>query len=159
MSDPSPDTPNVAEAKEFNMKAKRERCTTCRSEYPENRNRLATGYCRNDFHGPLPEGPRTEGWCESCGAQNPIWTSPLWLEIIGSTSGVLCPRCFVFVADDAGYDKTIWSLRPHEDQPPGDIAALADFLGGLSDLAGAESERIARCILDRWPTLMQSSNV
>lgn len=50
--------------------------------------------------------------CQECGRRYDAFTwwspAPLWLELIGSYSGLLCPRCFTNKAKSAGY-RLMWS--------------------------------------------------
>jgi len=54
-----------------------------------------------------------ESVCSACGGPNITWTteSELWNKCNGSPNGILCPICFVRLAEKQGFDKC-WRLIP-----------------------------------------------
>lgn len=61
-----------------------------------------------------------ESICQRCGGFNPVWTapSPLWNFVMrgGSINGievfsVVCPSCFVKLANKAGAGATMWRFE------------------------------------------------
>ncbi len=54
-----------------------------------------------------------ESTCSACGGPNITWTtdSELWNKYNGSPNGILCPVCFVRMAEKQGFDKC-WRLIP-----------------------------------------------
>lgn len=83
---------------------------------------------------------RSENTCERCGATNPTWSSPEWIELVGSSTGILCPLCFMEQAPGE-----LWKVT-RQSWPDGDqIETLAKF---LTNVGCEEAERIARCVLD-----------
>lgn len=92
-----------------------------------------------DFH--------PENFCHRCGQRNPPWFTPNWDEAGLGHGGILCPGCFVLVADPDGRYKT-WALRPFTyGYEAAEASRLAELLRFVSDL-GEDAERVAGCILN-----------
>ncbi len=103
---------------------------------------------KDQFEGFRLERIPTEDFCDRCDQPNPVWSTTLWIQVMGTTSGILCPSCFVLEAEKKGYGKKGWSLsqhRPPEDEEVQDLAELLKVIGVLGDQE--ELERIARCII------------
>lgn len=51
--------------------------------------------------------------CERCAGPNIVWFAPneIWNACAGSYD-ILCPTCFVTLAELRGYDKNAWLLAP-----------------------------------------------
>lgn len=64
----------------------------------------------------------SEGWCQRCGAQYPVWVAPddLWNQVAeDQVNGLvvwhfLCPGCFATLAEEreAVPPTTVWSMAP-----------------------------------------------
>jgi hypothetical protein len=50
--------------------------------------------------------------CQKCGAMNPIWwvDDEVWNVIADTREDILCPNCFMHLADSKGYGG-IWRLH------------------------------------------------
>ncbi len=63
-----------------------------------------------------PQEPKhPEDLCDLCGRPNITWFAPseLWNKAIEGTShDILCPVCFVQLAEDHGITPTAWMLAP-----------------------------------------------
>lgn len=56
-----------------------------------------------------------DGRCQQCGGLNPVWYAPndLWNQIVGGEAGILCPTCFLLIADaHHAHDITVWQIEP-----------------------------------------------
>ena len=68
----------------------------------------------------MSERPRTmtihpEETCQQCGGKNVVWFAPndIWNAVVGSESGLLCPVCFIGLADTKGlYQGGGWMITP-----------------------------------------------
>ena len=59
----------------------------------------------------------SEETCEQCGGKNVCWFSPsdIWNAVARRADGtdpMLCPNCFIQMAETAGYDKDAWKVVP-----------------------------------------------
>lgn len=85
--------------------------------------------------------PHPEDHCSSCGARNPSWFGPEFVELVGSSAGILCPTCFASLDPTATW--VITRLVRDVDQ----TQRLADVLRGcLAD--PSDAERLAGCVID-----------
>jgi hypothetical protein len=54
--------------------------------------------------------------CQECFCLNPVWwvQHEVWNSVVGSNDGgVLCPNCFIALADTKGYGRSgAWQLYP-----------------------------------------------
>jgi len=59
-----------------------------------------------------------EHYCHKCGGKNISWyvDNNLWNEVIGS-GGILCPLCFVSIAEEKGINPIAWRLSREGDEP------------------------------------------
>jgi hypothetical protein len=55
-----------------------------------------------------------EDRCQACGGPNIVWftDSALWNRVNGSPNGILCPMCFVALAEAIGVPNAGWKLTP-----------------------------------------------
>ena len=66
-----------------------------------------------------------ENWCHLCGGKNINWyaDNDLWNEVIPSdmkpSSQIICPICFVKLAEKKGIILTAWRLSKEGDAPKG----------------------------------------
>ena len=64
--------------------------------------------------GLLPEHP--EATCGTCGGDNVCWFAPssIWNSVArrDGTDPMLCPRCFIKLAESHGYNKAAWRVEP-----------------------------------------------
>lgn len=82
-----------------------------------------------------------EDYCHTCGRRNPVWSSPEWVELVGSHAGILCPLCLMGLDPDR-----MWKVT-RQDWPGDD--QVKQLAGVLRDVAACdEPERVARCVLD-----------
>jgi hypothetical protein len=67
-------------------------------------------------------GSHPEDFCKVCGGENPVWfvNSKLWNKFHGPYS-ILCPRCFMLIAKQQGYDR-VWEITPEGGYEPNDQA-------------------------------------
>lgn len=98
--------------------------------------------CDNDMHSgcPYPERCRcachTENGlcpgepCEKCGSSNITWFAPsaLWNQVVRAHGHLemLCPVCFVQLAEAAGVNPTAWRMAP-ETHPPTSTLTLEEL--------------------------------
>lgn len=66
-----------------------------------------------------PEPPHPEDSCQDCGGPNVVWFAPndLWNAVFprGPNRGpdrLLCPVCFIRLAERAGLDGKAWEVKP-----------------------------------------------
>jgi hypothetical protein len=57
-----------------------------------------------------------EDTCEQCGKQNVVWFAPNWLwnEVVrkpNNTDPMLCPSCFIILADQLGFSTGVWKVE------------------------------------------------
>lgn len=64
------------------------------------------------------ERSHPEDRCERCGGQNVTWFAPseLWNKAHG-VYDILCPVCFVNLAEAAGIRPTAWQIGPEHHEP------------------------------------------
>lgn len=80
---------------------------------------------------PRPAHP--EGFCEHCGRVNVVWfaPSPIWNKVVREPNGgadvMLCPTCFVQLAEIAGIRSTGWAVIPER--------SVGDFRESATELA------------------------
>lgn len=86
--------------------------------------------------------------CEKCGVENVIWftTNDLW-NAVDQPHGVLCPCCFVKLAEAAGFNKRAWLLvtedsNADEAQRVREDKTLERLLNGMTDRALAAERRL-----------------
>ncbi len=102
-----------------------------------------------------------EDKCEKCGGPNICWCcdSPLWNEVARSRGrGILCPICFVKMAQEHGYPTATWKLVIESDE---DLARVAEMVGlraeverlrgAIKSKAGA-AEIVAMALVERLKT-------
>lgn len=67
--------------------------------------------------GVCPKHP--EDICGKCGGPNIIWfvNNSIWNRVMHHGSGILCPICFVKIAENEGYNLTAWKLAPEYSLP------------------------------------------
>ena len=56
-----------------------------------------------------------EDFCQRCGGKNiKPWFAPseVWNDVVGEREGILCPQCFVELAQASGKYTGAWELRP-----------------------------------------------
>lgn len=66
-------------------------------------------------HAPAMAQAHPEDHCQRCGGPNVIWFAPneLWNRVVGSPNGILCPVCFIKMAEAMGISTT-WRLEPED---------------------------------------------
>lgn len=54
--------------------------------------------------------------CKACGGDNPVWSAnnELWNKVNGSPNGILCPTCFVKMANEAGIK--MFGIKPQQEE-------------------------------------------
>lgn len=60
-----------------------------------------------------------ESVCGSCKGENPgPWSAPndLWNQIVGSPYGIMCPNCFITLANEMGVTN-VWDVAPRITPP------------------------------------------
>lgn len=61
-----------------------------------------------------------EDWCEICGKPNVIWftDSEVWNKVVRDRNlpEILCPVCFIKLAENYGIKNTGWKLVPENSQ-------------------------------------------
>lgn len=75
----------------------------------------------------IPDHPATEQkaqhpeqTCEKCGGSNIVWFAPneLWnAHAMAKGFGILCPVCFVNLAEADGFRPTAWKVQPESYEP------------------------------------------
>jgi hypothetical protein len=64
------------------------------------------------------------GECDRCGIANPVWFTPSWLWslVMGDDRGdILCPACFIALAEKANVLPSAWVLTPESGIAPAHI--------------------------------------
>jgi len=60
-----------------------------------------------------------ESTCERCQGPNVVWFAPAFLwNAVQPPYGVLCPVCFIGLAEAAGFNKHAWRIAPEFDMAP-----------------------------------------
>jgi hypothetical protein len=64
-----------------------------------------------------PNIKHPEDTCENCGNENVTWftSSDIWNAVSRRTDGtdpMLCPICFIQQAEEKGYNKAAWEIKP-----------------------------------------------
>jgi hypothetical protein len=87
--------------------------------------------------------------CERCHGANIVWfvDSALWNRVHGIFD-ILCPTCFVCLAEAAGIRPTSWQLAPEHHEPGAD--ALARVKSVLPDLDPYDA-RVVQAAIDGFP--------
>lgn len=64
-------------------------------------------------HSNEADTPISEGVCQVCGGQNPVWFAPneLWNQVIGDSLHFTCPNCFIWEAEKQGVALS-WRVEP-----------------------------------------------
>lgn len=59
------------------------------------------------------DNPISEGVCQICGGQNPVWFAPneLWNQVIADRWHFTCPNCFIWEAERQGV-ALVWRVTP-----------------------------------------------
>jgi len=59
-----------------------------------------------------------EDYCHKCGGPNVVWfaPSPIWNKAVREKGEkeILCPVCFIKLAESAGFDQKAWKVAPEE---------------------------------------------
>lgn len=60
-----------------------------------------------------PDQNETESRCQSCGGHNPVWFAPneLWNRVTEDKALIICPVCFIKLAEAKGIRPTGWLLQ------------------------------------------------
>jgi hypothetical protein len=51
--------------------------------------------------------------CQECSSLNPCWwvEDDVWHQVVGSSAGILCPNCFIVMAESKGFGRSgAWQL-------------------------------------------------
>lgn len=80
-----------------------------------------------------------ERTCQKCHGPNVVWFVPneLWNRVVGSPDGILCPVCFVKLAEEKGHRPTAWCLLEEGHPGPGYEQGLREAAKRLDDEAAA----------------------
>lgn len=62
---------------------------------------------------PPPQTEHPEAKCQKCGNDNVVWFAPneLWNKVVDDKTAILCPVCFVKMAEAKGIKPTGWLLQ------------------------------------------------
>lgn len=80
--------------------------------------KFSSRYFRHETASPAPD-VHPESVCGSCKGENPgPWSAPndLWNQIVGSPYGILCPNCFINLANEMGVTN-VWDVAPRITPP------------------------------------------
>jgi hypothetical protein len=105
-----------------------------------------TGYTGADVTG------HPEHVCHGCGGKNPVWSADneLWNKVIGSPNGILCPTCFVILANQKGVE--VFGLNvPGEEGVDERAQAYADKVCPYVWPLNKDGERIEQRVGQRAP--------
>lgn len=96
-----------------------------------------------------------EDHCDKCGGPNICWFAPseLWNKVVADRHNILCPICFVKLAEATGFDSAAWQVSQEAIAPPTDEAvspavnkAMDRFWKGLAERRRKECDEAVRLL-------------
>jgi hypothetical protein len=107
-----------------------------------------------DVPGCTEDRSHPEHVCERCHGSNVTWFAPseLWNATHGDFD-ILCPVCFITLAEQAGVLATAWRIAPEDVDAQAEIIRLRAALAGLESMYAATWDRVDGALVMMPPSI------